>query len=134
VTARYLLDTDVCIYLMKRRSAPLLRRVDRLAPACVTSVVVYGELSFGLAASARRAEVSAHLAALIEMIPVLPLPLEAAGEYGSVRAVLERKGKPIGQNDLWVAAHALAADLTLVTNNEREFRRVPNLRVENWTR
>ena len=84
--------------------------------------------------STRRAEVSAYLVALIEMIQVLPLPLDAAAEYAALRAALQRTGKSIGENDTWIAAHALAANLTLVTNNEREFRRVPKLRVENWSR
>ncbi len=134
MAARYLLDSDICIYLMKRRSPPLLKRMDRLAPVAAISVVAYGELCFGQATSVRSAEVSAHLAVLLEMIQVLPLPLGAAAEYGAVRAALARVGKPIGENDTWIAAHALAEDLTLVTNNEREFRRVPNLRVENWVR
>jgi tRNA(fMet)-specific endonuclease VapC len=97
-------------------------------------VVVYGELCFGQATSTHRAEVAANMAALLEVIQVLPLPLEAAAEYGGVRAELARLGKPIGENDTWIAAHALAENLTLVTNNEREFRRVPSLRVENWLR
>jgi tRNA(fMet)-specific endonuclease VapC len=98
------------------------------------SVVVYGELVFGEAMSSRRDEAAAHLAALIETVQVLPLPLEAARRYAEIRAGLARAGRPIGSNDLWIAAHALAEDLTLVTNNEREFRRVPGLRVENWAR
>ena len=131
---RFLLDSDICIHAMQRRPPQLLRRLDRLAPVSAMSVVVYGELCFGHATSARRAEVATYLAALIEMIHVLPLPVEAAAEYAEVRASLEREGTPIGQNDVWIAAHALAANLTLVTNNEREFRRVPNLKVENWVR
>ena len=65
-------------------------------------------------------------------IPVQPLPPAAGAAYGSIRATLERRGETIGNNDLWIAAHALTAGLTLVTNNEREFRRVPGLSVENW--
>jgi tRNA(fMet)-specific endonuclease VapC len=84
--------------------------------------------------SVRREEAAAHLAALLETVQVLPLPLEAARRYGALRAQLQRIGQPIGSNDLWIAAHALADDLTLVTNNEREFQRVPGLRVENWAR
>ena len=131
---RYMLDSDTCIVVMQRRSPQLLQRLDRLAPVCAMSVVVYGELCFGEATSTRQSEVAAYRAALIEMIQVLPLPMEAAAEYATVRATLGRAGKPIGQNDLWIAAHALAENLTLVTNNEREFRRVPRLRVENWAR
>ncbi len=131
---RYLLDSDVCIYVMKRRSPALMRRLDPMASQCGISVVVYGELCFGLAASARRAEAAVHLDALLEVIQVLPLPLDAAAHYGEIRAHLERNGRPIGANDTWIAAHARAEDLTLVTNNVREFKRVPGLRVENWVR
>ena len=129
---RYLLDSDICIYLMKRKSSRLLARVDRLAPVCAISCIVYGELRFGEASSKHRDAASAHLAALLEVIRVLPLTLEAAARYGELRADLERRGQPIGANDTWIAAHALAANLTLVTNNEREFKRVAGLRVENW--
>lgn len=84
--------------------------------------------------SARRDQVAAHLAALLETLQVLPLPLGAARCYAEIRARLQRLGQPIGSNDLWIAAHALADDLTLVSNNEREFGRVPGLRVQNWAR
>ncbi len=134
MASRYLLDSDICIYLMNRRSPALVRRLDTLAPTCALSVIVYGELCFGQAASARRDEAAAHLAALLETIQVLPLPLDAALHYGEIRAHLERAGRPIGANDTWIAAHALSANLTLVTNNEREYSRVPGLRVENWTK
>ena len=86
----------------------------------------------GVASSKHRAVATAHLEALVEAIRVVPLPLEAAARYGEIRADLERRGRPIGANDTWIAAHALADNLTLVTNNEREFKRVPGLRVENW--
>lgn len=131
---RYLLDSDICIYMMKRRSPALVRRLDSLASACALSVINYGELCFGREASARRDETAAYLAALLETIQVLPLPLDAAVRYGEIRAQLERSGRPIGANDTWIAAHALAVNLTLVTNNVREFNRVPGLRVENWTK
>jgi tRNA(fMet)-specific endonuclease VapC len=132
VALRYLLDSDICIYLMKRKSPRLLARMDRMAPTCAISFIVYGELRFGEASSKHRVAASAHLAALLEAIQVLPLPLDAASRYGEIRADLQRRGTPIGANDTWIAAHALAANLTLVTNNEREFKRVAGLRVENW--
>jgi tRNA(fMet)-specific endonuclease VapC len=134
VTVRYLLDSDICIFAMKRRSPSLLRRLDQRAATSAISVVAYGELAFGAAVSVRRDEAAAHLAALLETLQVLPLPLEAARRYAEVRAELQRSGRPIGSNDLWIAAHALADDLTLVTNNEREFLRVPGLRIDNWAR
>jgi tRNA(fMet)-specific endonuclease VapC len=134
VAVRYLLDSDICIFAMKRRSPALLRRLDQRAATSAISVVAYGELAFGEVMSIRRDEAAAHLAALLETLQVLPLPLDAARRYADIRAELQRAGQPIGSNDLWIAAHALADDLTLVTNNEREFRRVPGLRVENWIR
>jgi tRNA(fMet)-specific endonuclease VapC len=134
VSVTHLLDSDICIFVMKRRPPALLRRLDQRGATAAMSVVVYGELAFGEVMSARRDEAVAHLAALLETVQVLPLPLEAARRYAETRAELARTGRPIGSNDLWIAAHALAEDLTLVTNNEREFRRVPGLRVENWAR
>lgn len=134
MSVRYLLDSDICIFVMKRRSPALVRRLEQRANLAAISIVAYGELMFGAAMSARRDEAAAHLAALIETLQVLPLPLAAAEPYATIRAELQRTGQPIGSNDLWIAAHALADDLTLVTNNEREFRRVPGLRVENWAR
>jgi tRNA(fMet)-specific endonuclease VapC len=134
LAVRYLLDSDICIFAMKRRSPKLLRLLDQRAPTSAISVVAYGELEFGAAMSARRDEAAAHLAALLETLQVMPLPLHAATRYAAIRAELQRIGQPIGSNDLWIAAHALAENVTLVTNNEREFRRVPGLRVENWAR
>jgi tRNA(fMet)-specific endonuclease VapC len=134
VPPKFLLDSDICIFAMKRRTPALLRRLDQRATTTAISVVSYGELAFGEVMSVRREEAAAHLAALLETVQVLPLPLEAARRYGELRAQLQRIGQPIGSNDLWIAAHALADDLTLVTNNEREFQRVPGLRVENWAR
>jgi tRNA(fMet)-specific endonuclease VapC len=133
VALKFLLDSDICIFVMKRRTPALLRRLDQRAGVSAISVVAYGELAFGEAMSARREEAAAHLAALLETVQVMPLPLEAARRYAEIRAALQIAGQPIGSNDLWIAAHALADDLTLVTNNEREFQRVPGLRVENWT-
>lgn len=117
---------------MKRRPAALLRRLDQRATTSAISIVTYGELAFGAIMSVRREEAAAHLAALLETLEVLPLPLEAARRYAEIRAQLQRTGQPIRANDLWLAAHALADGLSLVTNNEREFWRVPGLRVENW--
>lgn len=134
MSLKFLLDSDICIFAMKRRTPALLRRLDQRATTSAISVVAYGELAFGETMSVRREEAAAHLAALLETLQVLPLPLEAARRYAEIRAELQRMGQPIGSNDLWIAAHALADDLTLVTNNEREFQRVPGLRVENWAR
>ena len=97
------------------------------------SVITYGELWRGVQKSQRREHNLTALRQLTSILPVDPLPIEAGRRYGSIRSALERAGTPIGNNDLWIAAHALAKDLILVTNNEREFARIDGLRIENWT-
>ncbi len=131
--ARYLLDTNICVYIRQRRPAEVLARFETLKVGeAVLSVITWGELLYGVERSPQRERSIEHLKALSSLIPVLPLPQEAAAHYGSVRKTLETRGEIIGNNDLWIAAHALAAGLTLVTNNEREFKRVPKLKVQNW--
>lgn len=133
MTLRYLLDTNICIYALSGRYPQVQRQIDRRAPGQIAmSVVVYGELQFGIAKSVRREDAQLRLDAFIQIVPVLPLPVEAAEHYGDVRARLAKSGAPIGGNDLWIAAHARALNTTLVTNNIREFERVPGLRVANW--
>lgn len=132
---RYLLDTNICTYIKNHRPAEVLARFTKLAPGDVAmSVITYGELSFGAEKSAKPKQTQQMLAQLIDAIPVLPLDVNAATQYGIVRQYLQANGKVIGNNDLWIAAHALAAKLILVTNNVDEFARVPKLRVENWVK
>jgi tRNA(fMet)-specific endonuclease VapC len=130
---RYLLDTDTCIYLRQRRPENVVRHFARLKPGEASiSVVTFGELSYGVEKKALSSESLARLEELATLLPVLPLTLETAKAYGSIRADLERTGRLIGGNDLWIAAHARAEGLTLVTNNQKEFRRVRGLKLENW--
>jgi len=130
---RYLLDTNICIYIRQKRPEDLLRRFEKLAPGeAAVSVITYGELLYGAEKSAQRRAALERLRELVLLLPALPLPEAAAESYGKIRAELESKGEMIGNNDLWIAAHASAADLTLVTNNEREFRRVRGLKLQNW--
>ena len=98
------------------------------------SVITYGELIWGAEASSKVRENLKRLRAFARLVTPLDLPSDAAEHYGKIRAALQKKGTPIGPNDLWIAAHARAAGLILVSNNEREFRRVPRLKVENWAR
>ena len=131
---RFLLDTNICIYIRRKKPAEVLRRFRALkAGEVALSVITFGELVYGAEKSAQRAAALELLRELAQVLPVLGLPETAADAYGTIRAELERKGQMIGNNDLWIAAHARAAGLTLVTNNEREFRRVRGLKVENWT-
>ena len=130
---RYLLDTNICIYIRQKRPEEVLRRFRKLRPGeAVLSVITYGELLYGAAKSRERLQALARLRELVGVLPAAALPETAAETYGTIRADLESKGQMIGNNDLWIAAHALAAGLTLVTNNEKEFRRVRGLKVQNW--
>ena len=131
--ARYLLDTNIIIYIRRERPNALLERFHRLKPReAVLSTITFGELAYGAEKSRTPESTWRQLTELTSLIPVLPLPDEAGRAYGVIRADLERRGAIIGNNDLWIAAHAKSAGLTLVTNNEREFRRVKGLKVENW--
>jgi tRNA(fMet)-specific endonuclease VapC len=133
--ARYILDTDICIYIRSKKPAALRARLAKLAPGeAVLSVITYGELRFGVEKSRDRELSLRKLTALAAAIPVLSLPEGAAETYGRIRAALEKAGRMIGGNDLWIAAHAIATELVLVTNNEREFSRIADLRLENWAR
>ncbi len=131
--ARYLLDTNICIYIKNHRPAEVLARFSKLPPGKVAmSAITYGELCFGAEKSSKSKESRNILEHLVALIPVLPLDETVSIHYGKIRQHLQASGKPIGNNDLWIAAHALAGKLILVTNNEAEFKRVPGLRVENW--
>ena len=130
---RYLPATDTVIYLVHRRSAAVAARFARLrASEVAMSCIGFGELCFGAEKSVRRDAAMAVLDSLANRIAVLPIDASVSAEYGRIRALLEAKGKPLGNNDLWIAAHALSANLVLVTNNVREFGRVPDLKIENW--
>lgn len=129
----YLLDTNIFIYIRQKRPDDLLRRFQKLREGeAAISVITYGELIYGAEKSRQRAAALERLRELVMLLPALPLPEGAAASYGKIRADLESKGEMIGNNDLWIAAHALAADLILVTNDENEFRRVRGLKVQNW--
>lgn len=133
IAPRYLLDTNICIYIQRQKPVEVLTRLERLKPGdAAISVITWGELLYGAEKSKKRKMVLSLLDEFKTIIPVLPLPENAGKTYGSIWALLESKGKPIGNNDLWIAAHAKALSLTLVTNNEREFKRVPGLKIQNW--
>lgn len=130
---RYLLDTNIVIYLAKGRPGSVRERLARHPSDDIAiSVVTLGELRFGAEKSQSREQALAVIDTLSQRMQVLELPEPAGAHYGQIRAELQRKGQIIGNNDLWLAAHARAEGLILVTNNEREFVRVPGLLVENW--
>jgi tRNA(fMet)-specific endonuclease VapC len=129
----YLLDTNICIYIAKRRPPEVLARFAQLQAGEVgMSLITFGELHYGAQKSSRSEESLDVLGRLAELIPVLQ-PDAAVGEhYGAIRAGLEKVGTMLGNNDLWIAAHAWALNVTLVSNNIREFERVAGLRLANW--
>ena len=117
---RYLLDTNICIYIRQERPEEVLRRFRKLRPGeAALSVITYGELFYGAVKSAQRVAALARLRELVNWLPALPLPESAAEAYGTVRAELAAKGEMIGNNDLWIAAHAVAADLTWLPTTKR---------------
>jgi tRNA(fMet)-specific endonuclease VapC len=132
--ARYMLDTDTCSYIMKRSNPVVLRRLESVPVADVCmSVVTKAELLYGVEVSPRRAQDAAALAAFLPYIEALDFMDDAAVHYAEIRADLKRRGVMIGANDLFIAAHARALAVTLVTNNTAEFERVKGLAIENWT-
>jgi tRNA(fMet)-specific endonuclease VapC len=131
---RYMLDTDTCSYIMKRSHDAVLKRLTKVpvSDVCI-SVITKSELLFGVEVSPKRRQDEAALDAFLRHVEVLDFPDKAASHYAKIRADLKSRGAMIGANDLLIAAHARSLGLTLVTNNAREFRRVRNLSIENWT-
>ncbi len=130
---QYLLDTNMCIYIIKKKPLSVLRKFEQLEVGQVgMSLITYGELLYGAKKSAYSEKSFAILQELTRSIPPLPMPINAAKYYGEIRSKLEQQGKIIGGNDLWIASHALASELALVTNNEKEFSRISHLKIENW--
>jgi tRNA(fMet)-specific endonuclease VapC len=133
VETLYLLDSNVVLHFRQKRSEAIMRRFAQLQPGeAAISVIAYGELLCGAMKSSHPTSAIERLHNLIQELPPLPLPESAAETYGFIRADLAAREEMMGNNNLWIAAHALAAGLTLVTNNEKEFRRVRGLKIQNW--
>ena len=129
----YMLDTNICIYLIKQQPESVRKKFESLAIGDVSmSLITYGELKYGAFRSNNSSKAVAVLDRLTSYIPVLSMHQDVALEYAEIRADLASKGTPIGNNDLWIAAHARSSRHTLVTNNLKEFKRVTGLEVENW--
>ena len=130
---RYMLDTNICAYIQRSRPAVVRARFSEVEPgSAVISAITFGELIYGAEKHARRQQFLRAIEDFVALVPVEPLPSTAGRVYGKLRSELERRGQTIGNNDFWIAAHAIASGFTLVTNNAREFRRVPNLKIDNW--
>jgi tRNA(fMet)-specific endonuclease VapC len=129
---KYLLDTNIVIYVLKRRPKEVLEIFNMNASRMAISSITLSELIYG---AEKSPNVDKNLEAIEEFVShleVLPYDAKASQHYGQIKASLEKKGEIIGENDIHIAAHAISQGLILVTNNLREFRRVPNLALENW--
>lgn len=129
----YMLDTNICIYLIKQKPAQVVRRLEetRVSDVGISSITL-SELEYGVCKSSRREQNMVALIGFLTTLEILPYDDMAAQQYGEIRAHLERQGTPIGSLDTLTAAHARSVQCTLVTNNTAEFSRVPNLKLDNW--
>ena len=131
----YLLDTNICIYIIKKMPEQVIERLrhTRISEVGVSSITL-SELEYGAAKSSRPAQNKLAIVEFLAPLEILPCDDMAAQEYGKVRAYLEKQGTPVGSMDMLIAAHALSLNCILVTNNEREFRLIPNLKIQNWAK
>jgi tRNA(fMet)-specific endonuclease VapC len=128
----YMLDTNTCIYVIKNRPAALRERFDQLAESLCISIITLGELLYGVEKSARRSQNLQAVQQFTTRLEVMPFSVKASAHFGQVRAELARLGTLCGAYDMLIGAHARSEGLMLVTNNTREFQRIPGLRVDNW--
>lgn len=132
---KYMLDTNICIYIIRKKPPSVIRRMLRIDPGNVCiSAITLSELEYGASKSAFPNQNKLALAEFLAPIAIAAYDDQASAEYGELRAKLEKAGTPIGSLDVLIAAHALSLQVSLVTNNEREFKRVPGLRVVNWAK
>ena len=130
---KYLLDTNICIYLIKKSPQKVFARFRQLSVGEVgLSVITYAELEYGVSRSHDPARNRIALSEFLAPLEMLDFPVQAAPLYGTLRASLVRSGRMIGPLDLLIAAHALHLGATLITNNLKEFSRVPDLKIDNW--
>jgi tRNA(fMet)-specific endonuclease VapC len=130
---KYMLDTNMCIYIIKKHPANVLKKLMALDvnDICISSITV-AELMYGVQKSQYQQKNQAALQEFISPFEIMSFDSEVAVHYGEIRAYLEKNGIPIGSLDMMIAAHAQCLDVILVTNNNKEFDRVPNLKIENW--
>lgn len=129
----YMLDTNMCIYAQKGVPSVIEKLQMHYREGLAISSITLAELEYGIEASAAREKNERALQGLLLILEVIPFDSSAAVHYGEIRAHLRRHGTPIGTMDMLIAAHARSMGLTIVTNNVREFERVPDLKIENWT-
>ena len=128
----HMLDTNICIYVMKTYPPAVREKFNALAEQLCVSSITLGELHYGAEKSASRWENHSAIEHFVARLEVLPFGGKAAAHYGQVRAELERGGTPCGPHDMQIGAHARSEGLIVVTNNKKEFVRIPGVRIENW--
>lgn len=129
----YMLDTNICIYIIKNKPASVRTKFEQMQIGDVAmSMITFGELEYGALRSQNATRQLQIMDELSRYIPVLAMQQEVSKTYAEIRADLTSKGTPIGNNDLWIAAHARTLGATLVSNNTKEFVRVDGLKLENW--
>lgn len=129
----YMLDTNICIYIIKQKPRSVIEKLrEKIEEGIAISSITLAELEYGVACSERQEKNQEALAQFLSLPIVLPFAEKAAAHYGIIRAALRRRGTPIGPLDELIAAHAMACGLVLVTNNIKEFKRIPGLMLDNW--
>jgi len=132
---KYMLDTNICIYLIKNKPVEVLKNFQKIHISDVAiSAITLSELEYGVEKSSNREKNKLALLEFTTPFTICAYTEEAAVEYGILRTTLERNGKCIGAMDMLIAAHALSLGLTLVSNNLREFKRIPGLKLDNWVK
>jgi tRNA(fMet)-specific endonuclease VapC len=132
---KFMLDTNTCIYIIKRKPPDVIERFNQTEISQIgISSITLSELLYGVSKSSKPNQNQIALMQFVAPLEILPYGDEAAQYYGDLRAHLEKQGTPIGSLDMLIAAHALSIACTLVTNNEKEFIRIPNLKIDNWVK
>ena len=131
----FMLDTNTCVYIIKRKPPDIIERFKRTEISQIgISSITLSELVYGVAKSSRPEQNQIALTQFVAPLEILPYGDDAAQYYGDLRVYLEKQGTPVGSLDMLIAAHALSIACTLVTNNEKEFIRIPELKIDNWAK
>ena len=130
---KYLIDTNICIYIMNKRPIEVIRKFKQFELGEIgISTITVSELQYGVSKSTHRKKNQRRLEEFLAPLEIIPYDQPAANVYGDIRFQLEKRGEPIGPLDLLIAAHAVSRDLIIITNNDKEFKRIKSLKVENW--
>jgi len=132
---KYLIDTNICIYIINKRPAAVIEKFKQFELGEIgISTITVSELQYGVAKSTYRKKNEVRLEEFLAPLEILTYDQTAARVYGDIRFQLEKRGRPIGPLDLLIAAHAISQNLVLITNNDKEFKRIEKLKIENWTK